>query len=240
MSRNTKNKKEITERNADREKNENTEDITNTTIYQKLSEMQKSLEFLSEKFDEIQKENAELRNILKEQKKCNKMLEEKVNTLEKIIDRNEREAIQNDLVICGISKDQAENITETTKKIFKKLSSDFNDDEIKNCYWKHQNQENNSIVVTLKNKEAREKILKARKTVGSLQTKECQIIGRNNNLYINEHLTTLAGQLFYAARNSKKEKKVKYAWVRDGNVYVRKTENSEKIRLTQLTDIEQI
>lgn len=58
---------------------EATETISNAIIYQKLNEMQKSLEFLSAKFDKTQNENKELKKILKTQDKDNKMLKERLS-----------------------------------------------------------------------------------------------------------------------------------------------------------------
>lgn len=111
---------------------------------------------------------------------------------------------------------------------------------IQNCYRKNSNNENNPIIITLNNKQSKINILKARKEIGSLQTRECHIKGRNNDIFINEHLTTLIGKIFYATRQLKKEKKIRYTWIRDGNVYIRKTETSDKIKIKQLADIEKL
>lgn len=111
---------------------------------------------------------------------------------------------------------------------------------IQNCYRKNSNNENNPIIITLNNKQSKINILKARKEIGSLQTRECHIKGRNNDIFVNEHLTTLTGKIFYATRQLKKEKKIRYTWIRDGNVYIRKTETSDKIKIKQLADIEKL
>lgn len=65
-----------------------------------------------------------------------------------------------------------------------------------------------------------------------ISTVDCDLKGRNNAIYINEQLTIKANKIFYLARQLKKDKKIKYAWTRDGKVYIKQQESDEKIRIT--------
>lgn len=132
--------------------------------------MQKSLECLSAKFDEMQNENKELKEILKTQDKDNKMLKERLEALEKIVESQEREKIENNIVISGVDKiDQNENTKEVVTKILQQMSCNTSTiANIQNCYRKNSNNENNPIIITLNNKLSKINILKARKEIGSL------------------------------------------------------------------------
>ena len=64
---------------------------------------------------------------------------------------------------------------------------------------------------------------------------------RDNPIYINENLTSDQRNLFYQARQLKTTHKYKYAWTRDGQVYLRKNDDSASIHIpseTKLTELQ--
>ncbi|KAI4466571.1 hypothetical protein MML48_2g00000188 [Holotrichia oblita] len=70
------------------------EAITNN-IYKMLKEMRKTIDYMAIKFDEMQKENKEIRRMLKESEKENTELKERVKALELNIEEEEKEKIKN-------------------------------------------------------------------------------------------------------------------------------------------------
>jgi hypothetical protein len=78
-------------------------------------------------------------------------------------------------------------------------------------------------------------LLNARRSKRHFTLRDIGDIGQGDdesrNVYINESLTPFNRKLYAKARNLKSEKKVKYLWVRDGNIYVRKTDGSDRITI---------
>lgn len=119
------------------------------------------------------------------------------------------------------------------------LKVEIKNEEMK-CYRKKAADETSPIIVELKTEALKAVILQARKERGPIKIKECQLKGKNNSIYINEQLTMTLNKLSYEARTLKKENKIKYAWTRDGNIYIRKTDTSNKIKVTTLQDLQKL
>ena len=54
---------------------------------------------------------------------------------------------------------------------------------------------------------------------------------RNNDIYINEHLTTRNKHLFNLAKDKKRSKNYKFLWTRNGKIFIRKDERSDPITI---------
>lgn len=224
-------------KNNESQINEDDNEISNNAIYKTLKEMEKSLDFMSTQFEQLRKENEEIKQMLKENEKENQELKERINILETTVDEIERENIKNNIIINGI---EMQNKQENTKEIVSKLINKLNispKDKIEKCYRKNEQQENSPIVVELKSEEAKAEILKARKTIGAITTKDCLLKGKESQIFINEQLTSRLNKIFFHVRELKKNKKITYAWTRDGNVYAKKTATSQKIKIKTNEDL---
>lgn len=216
---------------------ESEDEVTNNTIFKKLKDMEKSLEFMSEQFDKMQKENKEIRKMLKENSRENEQLKERVMDLEGVIEEIERAKINKNIIINGIEKqDREEKMEEIVNKVMTKLNIDT-DNKIVKCYRKNKEQDRSPIIVELKDEKTKIEILQARKEAEKITDRECQLKGKNNIIYINEQLTNMMNRLFYSVRELKKNKKIAYAWARDGKIYARKTETSPKLRIRNKIDL---
>ena len=63
---------------------------------------------------------------------------------------------------------------------------------------------------------------------------------RNNQLYINEHLSQQNRSLFASASDIKREFKFKFLWTKNGSIYLRKNDNSEIIHVLNDKTIHEI
>ena len=52
---------------------------------------------------------------------------------------------------------------------------------------------------------------------------------RNNNIFINDHLTAYGKKLFGTAKKIKKDKHYKFLWTRNGKIFIKKNEDSSTI-----------
>lgn len=216
-------------------------ETSNEDLKKLIENIQVSVDFLSEKFDELQEENRKLKNMLKENIKKNNILEERVKSLEQIMEKTEREKLKNNIILIGVAKQRKnENVTEIVNKVFKNINTKIEPNEIIEAYRKDEENNKSPIIVKLASNEIKSKILNARKQIGSITTKECQLTGEENEIFINEQLTQLKNNLFYKARELKKEYKYKFLWTRDGNIYIRKSETSTKLKINTTSDLDKI
>lgn len=200
--------------------------------------MRKSLNFISSKFDELQKENKEMRKSLNEEIKARKRLTERVEELEEVLESGERSTVRNNIVMSGIERqERRERTTEIVLKVLKAMNININESEIVNARRMDDNKESSPIIVELKTKDQQNEILKTRKTIGAISTVECSLKGKTSNIYINEQLTRRTSNLFFRARETKKDKLYKYLWTRENKIYIKKSETSNKIRIKSIEDL---
>lgn len=99
-------------------------------------------------------------------------------------------------------------------------------------------QQNRPVVVKFASKSEMIDVLSVKKKV----TINCSQILYGNEpigtadqvIFFDERLTKLNSDLYYHARLLRKNGHVKYAWMRNGIVYVRKSENSSAVRIVEI------
>ncbi|KAL3279167.1 hypothetical protein HHI36_016681 [Cryptolaemus montrouzieri] len=97
--------------------------------------------------------------------------------------------------------------------------------------------ENSPIVIKFKSKSAKTNILMKRKEIGTLEMKDCGFFGVKV-IYFNEDLSHTKHELYSRVRKSKKDKNYDFAWIKNGNIYVKKNESSRPILIKHETDLE--
>lgn len=98
-----------------------------------------------------------------------------------------------------------------------------------------------TICVGLSSKTYKDEILKACKEKPlncSLITTEQGVWGSSEEkIYVGQHLTRLNSVLFFEARKLRKKGVVKYAWIKDGQVLIKKSDSSKPIYINSLDDM---
>lgn len=137
-------------------------------------------------------------------------------------------------------------MTNITSNIFRKLNVQIKDTEVINIYRKHKRHTNSglppTIIVTLINSKIKQKILDSKKHIkiknGEIIDTELnnlanddpnKLLDHNRLIYINDHLIRSNEFLFKKARDLKRDNKIKFAWVKNGKVFIRKTDTSRVI-----------
>lgn len=64
--------------------------------------------------------------------------------------------------------------------------------------------------------------------------------GKAQRIYLNEHISPESKDLHAAARKVAKEKKYKHVWVKYGQVYVRKNDDADAIRIASINSLESL
>ena len=73
-----------------------------------------------------------------------------------------------------------------------------------------------------------------------LTTKIFGAHGKSENVYINDCLTQQRRQLLNTALALKTTKGVKYVWTRNGNIFIRKNEGDNSVRINYISDFDKV
>lgn len=172
-----------------------------------------------------------------------------VGNLQHQLALREQDSLKNDLEITGLNEKENENLLQivmvTSQKIGVNLvESDI--DEVVRVGRKQQRQEANinkrlmsrPIVVRLVRRGKRDELLKAAKSRRNI-TSENVVDGQHTPIYLNERLTKENRQLFQQARLRSKEHNFRYCWIRNGGIFVRRSDGKPAIRIATKQNLDE-
>ena len=91
-----------------------------------------------------------------------------------------------------------------------------------------------NIIVQLTSHKAKVELMRNKK---KLKTSDRR---NQNQIYINEALTPYRAKMFADARKLVKDKKIKNAWTRDGQILIRNNEDTKTFTLQNISDINKL
>lgn len=227
---------------------ENIEDIFNYEnptikhILVILKEIFTSQQFIATKYDELLSRNRELETTCNKLVNENLMLKNELKEVKEEIQRFDKRSNEHKIELHGIPQHQNENVTEIVLKIAENFEEQIKMEDIDEAYRTKQNKDNRKnfpIVISFVRKSIREKFLAMRKK-RSLYTDEIGFKGIRTQIFINEYLTKKRKELLWRTKKMKIEKKYKFLWIKNGNIFIRKSENSEIIRIDSEEDLDKI
>lgn len=77
-----------------------------------------------------------------------------------------------------------------------------------------------------------------RKNSNTLSAQQLDDRYPDNPFYVNEHLAPERKKLFGLARGKQKRSNIKYLWTRDGNIFMRKTDQGAVTKITKKEDLD--
>lgn len=207
------------------------------------NDIQKSVDFLSTRYDELLQQLANM-----EQK--NKSYEQKIEYLESKIELLERNSRSTTVEIKNIPRQPSENkslLRSVVKKVGDVIGQPISDSDINDTYrLKTKNESTDHIIVNftttlhkdgfLRNTAAYNKAHKDTK----LNTSHLQIHGPAKSVYINESLTQQGRKLAYLARQAAKANNYHSTWTYLGITYLKKTEDSPAVRIVNERDLDKL
>ena len=143
----------------------------------------------------------------------------------------------NNLEISNLPETENENITEVLTSVFKCLNVNVLDKiSVAHRVPTLNKSKPKPIIVQFVSRESKDMCLKAAKTK---KITASQVDARNKNMpvYLNEHLIPSLKELFFHCRKFKNENNFKFAWVKNGKIFIRKNENSRVIRIVNVDDL---
>lgn len=197
---------------------------------EEISELKQRTDRVEGDIEENKQKLNEISNIMVDLQKENEYLKSKLNE----VDQQNR---TNCLEITGVPEPgRGENIQVTVQLVCSALGVKLDASMINSCYRLRSSNDRNSskIIVSFTKKCYKDEILKCRKIKTDFATdllddslKRC--VQDSNIIYINEFLTAYNKKLYLKAKEYKNKNKVKYLWVKNGNIFMRKSDNSKII-----------
>ncbi|KAI5737235.1 hypothetical protein M8J76_011376 [Diaphorina citri] len=179
-------------------------------LLKKIEAYENKMKEMDKKIKENEKEISSLKERLEAKEEENRMLQNVNEKIEEDLRDLQQRSRHINIVIRGVKEERKENI----------------------CHRVPSRSSNGPrpIVVRLLNSKTRDKWIK--------EYKQKQLW--KQHLYISEHLTVYNQNLFYHTRKLAKEKKFKFAWTKDCQIYLKRNENSKLYIIKRMADLEMI
>lgn len=228
-----------------------TPNITLETIYNELKELNKNHKIIQDSInglettmndykiiiDGLTEENVELRN-------QNSMLNNRISNIEHSIDTEKQALLNHKMIISGINEKSDENLNDIVKKIGKALSVKIDESHINAVERQKIMSENSgidrSIVVSFNDITKRNEILtKGKKKESRIKLKSLDpTANEDRSIYFSESLTSRRQYLCKLARDLKREGRIKYVWVNEGEILVRKNDGANAVKIKHKQQLE--
>jgi hypothetical protein len=236
-------------------------DSLQTLITEYKDQQDKRLDFLQNKLDEICKQNEDIHTsieFLSQQNielktKVNKMENEQkensayVRLLENKIDSLERQNKSTSIEIRNIpvpKSETKEDLLNILQKISTTLKIDLPASDVSDIFRVSTKVPSNKpIVCNLNSVLLKEKLLKSLKDYNNchkgnrLSTEHIHIQGTNQPIFLSDNLTPKMRRLFFLARSFASSNDYMFCWVTRGQIYLRKKEGENTIRIDSEADL---
>lgn len=199
-----------------------------------MLEKEKSVDFLSAKYDELLLFKTNTINELKLIKSEVNVISKKCEKIANSIEQLEEYSYQYNVKIVGLPQEQQAETAEQTSKLCLKLFHDIGTDvSLHDIDIAHRvpsrkpGNYTNAIICKFVRRLAREKVMAERKKAIDLQP----------SIRIYDHLTPRLQELLYEAKKYQQANNFKFCWAKNKTVCLRKSENEGVIKLKNLQDL---
>lgn len=200
--------------------------------------------------NKLEKQNDSISNTIVEVVKQNENNTAEINTLKHIIE-DVNDYPSPEIIITGIPIELAaephmvinnilqkldapqliSDVLETRQITNKKssVSTTSNDQQMKLSY-----------IVQFKSVPVARFVINQKRKKGVLTVKHVFDCDLSGNVYVNEFLNSRLHELFRKVKESSKVHKFKYVWVKDGKIFVRKSDNTDVINIKTENDLREV
>lgn len=214
-------------------------------INDQVSAFKDSMNFLSDEFDKLKRDNVIYRNEIDQLKKENEILHYELSEIKgKVIQIDQLSRASNIEIQC-VPEHKSENVVSIIKQIGRTVNMSINDNEIHYCAriakLNPDSTRPRSILTKFNSPRTRDSFLSAVLTYNKknvqdkLNTHDLGFgTSQKSPVFVVENLSPENKSLHAATRKHAKELKYKFVWVRGGRIYVRKSETSDIIFIRNL------
>lgn len=206
-------------------------------------EIQRSVEFMSQKYDEAVQKIEELKEDTSKNKNYIRVLETKIDSME-------RSPRASSVELKNIPKEKVENkesLTVAVQKISQIINQPVQKSEIKEIFrTKSKAESEGLVIVEFTSSSIKESFLRSVKKFNRennqdrLSTSHLQAQGMKKQIYISESLTAKTKRLFYLGREFIKTNDYEHCWTANGRVYIRKKEGCPSQLITSEEDFSRL
>ena len=141
------------------------------------------------------------------------------------------------LLITGIPETSRENLATVITSLAEKIDLTIAQNDICSVY----RTKSKNIYVKFNSELVRDKFYKGRRLLHTKKiTTKTLGMQTDGRIYVNEVLDDKQREIFYQARVKRKELHYKFIWTFHGVVYVKKTSDSELVKITTIQDLDQL
>lgn len=204
----------------------------------------KTTDFIMEEVKDLKSAVAEKNTIIKTLQHDNTQLKDELKLLRNRFGVIEKLSRERNIEIQAVPEKRGENIVSIVKALCETVQLPISDSDIHACRrvakMDAASKRPRNIVVTLKSPRLRDSVISAVHRYNKehkdrkLNSKQLGITDINNQIYVSEHLSPECKQLYAAARRSAKDKNYTYCWVKYGQIYLRKSDNTDAIRVNSV------
>lgn len=198
-------------------------------------------DFICAEQKDMQKELKQKDTVIKTMETEQLRMKHEIDKLNSRISTMEKISRSNNLELQAIPENRDENVKSLFKRLCECLNVTVPESEIKACRrvakMKADSDRPRNILVTLSTSDLRDKVISAAVRFNKSHPDEkeklnvshlgFQKTGRNDRIYLSEHLSPDQKQLHASARKFAKENNYKYVWVRYGQINLRKDDTSK-------------
>lgn len=235
-------------------------EIKITNLEKEVEEIQKSQKFISLKYDELKKEHETL--LASNQKQIEEISQLKAQSInletrnfneERKIDALDQYGRRLNLEIAGVPIKENENTNEIVIEVARLANVDISKDQISTSHRLPAKPKTNvavgnktvtsqappPIIVRFLSRDVRNRLYSNRNKLRYAKMDDFSVKG-TTKLFLNENLNQNRKHLFWNAKQKAKAHEFKFYWTFNGNIFVRKSEESEPICIQSTKDLERI
>lgn len=197
------------------------------------------MDLFTQQQKQVIEENKHLNEKILNVERRERILEDRVNKLEMILDEPLRNERKNDIVLAGLPP----NLTNTQiNAIFAKLGTQStNIKSIAPIIKKQEGKQESCLyVIKLISEESKMDVMSKKKKFGELFTAEFNLTGKNNEIFFRHHFSPLQSKLYFEAKKIKINNKMAYLWFSQNKIFLRENSSSRIFSITNFNDITKI
>lgn len=208
-------------------------------IKHELSQLNESMSFMSNQYEDMKKANEASQLKIAELEKENVELRSTVQDLNQRINQVEQQSRQSNIELQCVPEHKNENLTKIVCELGKTVNCAINSSDIMICTrtakLNNSSTRPRSIIVQLASPRLRDQLLadviKYNKTnsKSKLNSSHLGLAGGSSPIYVTEHLSPSNKALHGAARLRAREKGYKFVWIRNGKIFLRKCEDADYV-----------
>lgn len=199
----------------------------------------KKIDAVDRKLDVIFEKVHLLENEVSVLKEENLHLTSKLNNLQESVDILEQRSRMMNIEVKGIPITKNENCSAIIADVAKAVGIQVNKGDIQIAHRvpNKGDPKGKAIIAQLSSRAIRMEWVKKFKEGKGLTANKVNRAFNSTPVYVNEHLTTKNKILLQESKNFAKANNIKYVWVSDNNILMRKSEGSKIRRIRQTTDL---